>query len=55
MAQQDQEDPICNRCGKRRSKHRMDQYAGELTKCPVPREEKTTPSQEHQRTATGEY
>jgi hypothetical protein len=49
------DDPICNKYGEPRSKHGVDQRTLEPTKCPVPREEKTTPPQERERSPKGDY
>jgi hypothetical protein len=46
---------ICNQCGKPRRDHEIDPRTLEPTKCPVSREEKTTPPQEPNRTPRGDY
>jgi len=47
--------PVCNRCGRPRSAHGIDPHTGEPTRCPVSREESTTPPQEHRRSPRGDY
>lgn len=49
------DDPRCNRCGYPQSEHGVDPISGRLTKCPAPREKKTTPPQEHERSPRGDY
>jgi len=49
------DDPVCEQCGYKRSEHGVDQRTLEPVKCPVPREEKTTPPQEHRRSPGGDY
>lgn len=49
------DDPTCNQCGRPKSEHGIDQFSGEPVKCPVPREEKTTPPQERARSPRGDY
>jgi hypothetical protein len=49
------DDPICNKCGRARSEHGLDERTLEPTKCPAPREEKTTPPQETARKPRGDY
>jgi hypothetical protein len=51
----DDDDPLCNRCGEPRSKHGLDPRTLEPVKCPVSREETTTPPQEHERSPSGDY
>jgi len=40
--------PTCNKCGKKRSEHGLDQMTLEPVKCPVPR-------QEHRASPKGDY
>lgn len=51
----DEDDDICSQCGHPRSEHGIDQRTLEPTKCPVKRQEKTTPPQEYQNTPKGDY
>lgn len=47
--------PRCSKCGYMMKHHGVDPATGEQSKCPVKREEKTTPPQEHNRSPRGDY
>lgn len=47
--------PRCSKCGHLMERHDIDPATGERTKCPVFREEKLTPPQEHERSPRGDY
>ena len=48
------DEDVCKGCGQHASRHDVEQLTGRL-KCPVLREEKTTPPGEYARSPRGDY